>query len=216
MKKKFENNIRESIQAFLEKNCNAIIEAEVQTYKDTPVSTHSARVYIFTTHTMGIADISVSNNTIDELLDHVIKEFKISEYEKIRENEDLMQNYKFLGGSFITGLILFLPSNGLEVNINRLDELPIELREKARTQSISVSDIIKDNRFKDKYRHLVQDVLSVHFVSFYCDRGKLFRIVTHNDEVLDMPLMTQFGYEGDEAKLGKCNLSDLSKLIEVE
>lgn len=217
MKKKLIPEIRDRVKDFLELNSKAIIKAELDTFKETLVSTHTARMYIFTLQTMGVADISLNEGAnVYELLSDIIGKFKLDERKQIDDSDEMLSNYRFMGGSFVTGIILFLPSTALKIDITKLDELPPDLRYKAKANIICVQDIVGDTRYKERYKHLIEDVLSIHYVSFYTNRGVLHRIVHHKDEVLDMPVITEFGNDGDEAKLGECNLKDMHQLIEVE
>lgn len=207
------------LEEFLEKNVRAIIDAEIQTYKDTPYSSHAPRVYIFTTYTMGIIGVSDLNeqNDIQNTLMEIIQEYKCNEDFRLRDDPEIYEKYRLGDGSHVTALLCFIPSTTININFNELEKLPIELREKAKNKTINPSDLVgEDGIFKEEYKYLIGDVITMHYSSFYTQKGYIYRVIHHNDEVLDMPLQVAFG-QGSEGHIeGNPDVLGLNNLIEIE
>jgi hypothetical protein len=214
---------KERLTDFLTKNTLAIRNAELQTYRETPVSTHGARVYIFTTHTMGIADLQIgSEEGIHRVIPQMLAEFKANERVTMTKQDDdteSVKHYMRLGGSKVTALLFFLPSMALKIQIDKVHELPQVLQDKFNNDTLSPSYIREDVELNKTYGHLVEDVLNVHYISYYADEGRIYKIVSHNDEVIDMPEFASFNAFGDsdDAKMDKrSQFAHLGRYIEVE
>lgn len=218
MKKKLGDQSKAELKEFLDKNTAAIINAEIETYREMPISTHTSRMYVFTTLSMGVADImSFNPEEVDLSLREVVREFKVHEKMKIREIEEAYEAYQKMGGSYVSALVCFMPSKALHVDLKNLEQLPEDLREKAKDKTISPDDILDHEKYKD-YHHLVDHVLTVNYTSFYTTRGTVYKMIGHNDEVIDMPVYFQFGEnstiapEKEEGGLTPI----LQRLIEIE
>jgi hypothetical protein len=100
-KRKLDDDTRQLLQEFLIANTDAIIDAELQTYKETNVSEHTGRMYIFTTFTMGLAQINAKPDNMSsfEFMRHVVNQFKRNEKERLDDEARMMYD---VNGSNIT------------------------------------------------------------------------------------------------------------------
>ena len=213
-KRLLEGDAKEHLKNFLEKNREAIITAETETYKeggaDQPV-----RVYMFTPYSMAIAQANGSPNPF-ELISKIVEDFKQQEPSKMGEDQlPFFEEY----GSQIVAILAFLPSTMVKIHKDDLSGLPMELMLKIMSGKLRNEDFEAYPDFKERFKKFYSpNILNAHFTSFYKNESRIFNIIEHNQEVLDMPLVEVLDYDEIERKGEKINgnLFRLKELIEVE
>lgn len=203
-KKKLTSEGKERLKKFLEHKKDAIIEAELATYKEIPVSEHSSRVYAFSTLTMSI--IQINSSDIEGTIREALNMYKSDEYEKLDDERRMV--YNLAGGSQIVALLAFLPAKAVIVDGKKEDQK--EMYE-------MLKDITLDDMTPEKFEELgikLKNTITVHYCSFYTNNHKIYEMVVHNDEILDL----FFTHEVDLNKEGMKAMSsfNLSNFIEVE
>jgi hypothetical protein len=212
-KKKLDSETKEKLKAFLERNVEAIIEAEIKTFKETEVSTHSPRVYIVTTLTMGLAGLNInSGRRPDEIIKSVVADYKLKE--RFNIPEDMIEIYNE-HGSQVAAILSFLP--GLMFTGSMEDSAPPDeqmLIKQLTNGTIRIEEVKSSPKYVH-YRHLVSDVINVQVNTPFEDRMFVYKVIEHNDEVLDMPLFHTLDFRNKEEK-NTGNMTNIKNLIEVE
>ena len=212
-KRKLTPEYRNATIGFLEKNTKAIIKAEIETYKETEVSKHGPRAYLFTMHAMGVVDMNWSNKIRPKtIFKEVIRQFKAGIPDKM--SEDMLENHDTFG-SHISAILCFLPSTALKVDLTKLHELPAELRDRLDNNTLAVEHIVQDSRYSETYKHLISKAINIHYINFYNSRAEIYSVVEHNDEVLDMPFLASVSL-GDQSVKSAGEILELEDLIEIE
>jgi hypothetical protein len=206
MKKKLNDTQRTGLRKFLETSKEAVIEAELNTYRETNVSDHTPRLYIFTTFTMGIAELRPrgAGDMYNSIAD-AIRQFKQQELGALDgEAKELHISH----GSFVVGLLSFFPGRMLNVNDEYLKTLDPEVQTKVKNGKMSPS------KFASIYgKDKIEDVINIQFNSFYENEMQLYKVIEHNDEVLDMTFITT---ENLDKGTNGGSMIKVKELIEVE
>jgi hypothetical protein len=212
-KRKLDDDTRQLLQEFLIANTDAIIDAELQTYKETNVSEHTGRMYIFTTFTMGLAQINAKPDNMSsfEFMRHVVNQFKRNEKERLDDEARMMYD---VNGSNITAILTFLPSRMFKIPKAKMDEIDPDFLRKLQSGELDLGELKLRGDF-DKYKEFVHDVISVQYHSFYKNGLTVYRVVEHNDVIIDLPVVETLDFDkGPEDNGG--DLLKMRTLIEVE
>lgn len=212
MKKKITEEQRERLIDFLDQNTKAIIEAELQTYKEVEVSAHLSRMYIFTTLTMGIVELDFAGNRPDQVIHSVVERFKTEEYNTLSDD---MKEIHHEHGSQLIALLLFLPATMLVIKDKKhpgFTEEDKEIYNLMETGNISPERVRNDPKYS-KWKHLATDIINVQLESFYKNSIDIYKVIEHKDEVLDLPLFEKINTADTD---GRGRLSNLKNLIEIE
>lgn len=206
MKRKLDSIQKEHLGDFLRESIKAIIEAELKTYQETEVSAHTARIYLFSNWTMAIVQPNLEGPGFIRILKQVIAEFKKDERPQISP-ENLRQYDE--EGSVITAILFFAPSR--MITADKDAKLNAQIKIEIDNGTFSPGKFFKD---PDNAKY-VSDVISIQVDTFYEHVSYAYKVVAHNDEVLDMPLAFETNLSNlDEESGGP--MTEIKNLIEVE
>lgn len=179
----------------------SIIEAELNTIKETAQSEHVARCYMFTTYSMSMCEIFIDGLGPGFAIKRAISAMRSKEGDGFPEEyADLYDPSK----SWLAGLLVFMPATIVKSKDKEfLDGLV--------KGEISTDEFIKGAEHETK-RESVYQVVIMHYVDYGNDKTSIYELIVHNDEVLDIrnaaPELNKYvHYTLNE---------ELKKLIEVE
>ncbi len=211
-KKKLETEQAEKLKAFLEKNVDSIVEAEVKTFRETDVSTHNPRVYIVTTMTIGLAGLNIpQGKSPDRVIKEVVEDYKTKERQNL--TEEMVELYDMYG-SHVAAILSFLPGNMFTGNLENASKEEQDIMDKISDGRVRIEDI-RINPEYSQFKHLISDVINIQINTFYSDKMLVYKVIEHNDEVLDMPLVHEIDFRDKDSGSGGA-MRNVSKLIEVE
>jgi hypothetical protein len=189
-------SIKEETQDVIEK----LIKAELKTYKESPIDEHQTRVYIVTTVSLGVLKFVEPCRNSQEVVTRI--RHNVAEHHRLEEKsvpEEIRDEIDF--PSKVRAIVMFMPATAVAVTGKQiidagydLHNLPPDFRE---------SKVYKENSFHS---------ISIHIFS-YCNTPdmKTYKIVDHNNEVLDIYL-----HDDEAIKVYAGNPRDSNPFIGVQ
>lgn len=211
MKLQLKDSQKETLEKFLTPNVEAIIQSELDTYKTTGPKSQNPRVYIFSTFSVGIAELKSSNSLTKHVIQMAIDQFQDTEMTRLPEEH--MEHYERAGNrSHITAILVFGVASALTMT-----------REEAEEKGIATSIINGEasvHEIIEKFAHLAKDVLTIQYTSPFHDYIRTYQFIEHDGEVLDIPLLKELDIREEltHAKEGEIggDMLTLSDLLQVE